>query len=101
METSWDFLRNELIRIQIIAHTELEEAVELYQQYWKNKFFQLHQIEEELNRQFIEIYGLKEELTPYIPLEDISILQYELNRKSLSTLNKKLLRDHNTLMIKN
>ncbi|NCD43369.1 MAG: class I SAM-dependent DNA methyltransferase, partial [Bacteroidia bacterium] len=60
-ESSWDFLQNELIRIK--GH-DLEESLDLYQQYWTNKFYQLHHNEEELNAQFIEIYGLQEELTP-------------------------------------
>ena len=73
-ETAWDFKNNELI------HTngqDLEETYDLYQQYWKNKFFQLHKNEEELNKQFIDIYGLQEELTPEVPLEDITILKEE------------------------
>ncbi len=73
-ETSWDFAINNLIRIQ---GQDLEETYDLYQQFWKNKFFQLHKNEEELNRQFIEIYGLQEELTPDVPLEDITILKEE------------------------
>jgi len=73
-ETSWDFKQNELMRIK---GQDLEESYDLYQQYWKTKFFQLHQNEEELNRQFIEIYGLQEELTPDVPLEDITILKEE------------------------
>lgn len=73
-ETSWDFQQNELIRLKA---QELEESYDLYQHYWKNKFFQLHQNEEELNRQFIEIYGLQDELTPDVPLEDITILKEE------------------------
>lgn len=36
---------------------------------------QLHHNEEELNRQFIEIYGLEDELTPDVPLSEITILQ--------------------------
>ena len=36
---------------------------------------QLHQNEEELNRQFIEIYGLQDELTPDVPKDEITILQ--------------------------
>src|SRR5690554_1993355 len=40
-------------------------------------FFQLHRNEVELNRQFIEIYGLQDELTPDVPLEEITILQEE------------------------
>ena len=73
-ETSWDFQQNELIRLN---GQDIEESYDLYQQYWKNKFFQLHKNEEELNRQFIEIYGLQEELTPDVPLEDITILKDE------------------------
>ncbi len=73
-ETSWDFVQNELIKHQ---SQDLEETYELYQQYWKNKFFQLLKNEEELNKQFIEIYGLQEELTPNVPLEDITILKEE------------------------
>ena len=38
-------------------------------------FYQLHENEEELNRQFIEIYGLQDELTPDVPLSEITILQ--------------------------
>ena len=73
-EEGWEFGQNELIRIK---SQDLEETYDLYQQYWKNKFFQLHKNEEELNRQFIEIYGLQEELTPDVPLEDITILKEE------------------------
>lgn len=73
-EASWDFQQNELIRLKA---QDLEETYDLYQQYWKNKFFQLHKNEEELNRQFIEIYGLQEELTPDVSLEDITILKEE------------------------
>jgi type II restriction/modification system DNA methylase subunit YeeA len=71
---SKDFGKNELIRM---AGQDLEEAYDLYQQYWKNKFFQLHKNEEDLNRQFIEIYGLGDELTHYIPLQEITILKEE------------------------
>ncbi|PHS52813.1 MAG: SAM-dependent methyltransferase [Lutibacter sp.] len=73
-EFNWDFMQNELIRIK---GQVLEETFDLYKQYWKNKFFQLHKNEEELNRQFIDIYGLHEELTPDVPLEDITILKEE------------------------
>jgi hypothetical protein len=73
-ENSLDFNQNELIRIK---GQNIEESYDLFKQYWKNKFFQLHKNEEELNRQFIEIYDLQEELTPDVPLEDITILKEE------------------------
>lgn len=73
-ETSWDFQQNELIRMR---GQDLEESVDLFKAFWGNKFFELHRNEEELNRQFIDIYGLQDELTPDIPLEDITILKDE------------------------
>jgi type II restriction/modification system DNA methylase subunit YeeA len=79
-EISWDFVQNELVRVKA---EDLEESYELYQQYWANKFFQLHKYEEELNHQFIEIYGLQEELTPDVLLKDITILREELDQKEL------------------
>jgi hypothetical protein len=73
-ETSFSFQKNELLRHRA---TGLEETYDSYCQYWKNKFYQLHRNEEELNRQFIDIYGLQEELTPDVPLEEITILKAE------------------------
>ena len=47
----------------------------------------LHTNEEELNRQFIEIYGLQDELTPDVPLKEITILQQ--GEISIETVNSK------------
>jgi len=77
-EVSWDYQENELIRIQ---SEDLEESYNVYCQSWQNKFFELHKNEEELNRQFINIYGLQDELTPNVPLEDITILKDETSIK--------------------
>ena len=102
-ETSWDFQRNELLSIdedtymeninfEIEKHFEetgehicidpaapqldsLAWRIEQYKQKWEHKFKQLHENEEELNRQFIDIYGLQDELTPDVPLNEITILQ--------------------------
>jgi type II restriction/modification system DNA methylase subunit YeeA len=73
-ENSWDFPRNAILQFGV---QDLEESYDLYQQYWRNKFFQLHRNEVELNRQFIEIYGLQDELSPDVPLEEITILKEE------------------------
>lgn len=56
---------------------EIQESYDLYKQFWTNKFFQLHRNEEDLNYQFIQIYGLQDELTPDVSLEDITILKEE------------------------
>jgi hypothetical protein len=73
-ETSWDFQNNELIRLK---EDTLERTFDNYKKYWEEQFSDLHRNEEELNRQFIEIYGLQDELTPDVPLEEITILQEE------------------------
>ena len=81
-ETSWDFQVNELIRLlnrqknETYTYNNTLEAIMLvYQTEWEEKFHRLHANEEELNRQFIEIYGLQDELTPDVPLDEVSILQ--------------------------
>ncbi|NLD23064.1 MAG: class I SAM-dependent DNA methyltransferase, partial [Bacteroidales bacterium] len=78
-----DLLNNE-DRDEILGMTKiptdgnlLEDCFEAYKSEWRRMFFQLHRNEEELNRQFIEIYGLQDELTPDVPLEEITILQEE------------------------
>ena len=76
-ETSWDFQENELTFLSKRegVSKKLAEIVEQYKEVWTERFMQLHANEEELNRQFIEIYGLQDELTPDVPLDEITILQ--------------------------
>ena len=102
-ETSWDFQRNELLvmdeqvlfdNLDYIIEKHFKETGEhiciepaapqpesvewCYDTYctkWERLFMQLHENEEELNHQFIDIYGLQEELTPDVPLDEITILQ--------------------------
>ena len=89
-ETSWDFTKNELLRFlgsEALASQELggtkvplpklEEIYCRYCEYWREKFYQLHKNEEELNRLFIDIYELQDELTPDVALKDITILKSE------------------------
>ena len=102
-ETSWDFETNPLLAVdtdtyidnihhEIERHEKktgdciciapaaleldsLEWRMEQYKQKCELLFMQLHENEEELNRQFIDIYGLQDELTPDVPLDEITILQ--------------------------
>lgn len=77
-ETSWDFQENELVRLskeQGEGSHRLSDLMDAYREHWTEQFLQLHANEEELNRQFIEIYGLEDELMPDVPLEEITILQ--------------------------
>ncbi|MCK6605712.1 MAG: BREX-1 system adenine-specific DNA-methyltransferase PglX [Ignavibacteriaceae bacterium] len=74
-EISWDFKSTPLL---VTDHSgSIENAYKQYTEYWREKFFELHRNEEELNRIFIEIYGLEDELTPEVELKDVTILQQE------------------------
>lgn len=76
-ETSWDFERNEIVALSNKEEgiSNIEAAVEAYERKWADLFMRLHANEEELNSQFIEIYGLQDELTPDVPLDEVTILQ--------------------------
>lgn len=79
-ETSWDFQRSPLFGIEPpdgeSSHLEsLKWRVNQYKCKWEALFHQLHSNEQELNRQFIEIYGLQDELHPEVPMDEITILQ--------------------------
>ena len=78
-ENSWEFKRNELIRIN---GQDLLEVYELYQTYWKNKFIKLLNSEIELNRQFINTYNLEDELTVNVSASEITILKDEASIKN-------------------
>ena len=56
---------------------KLEMVYNRYCEYWSEKFYKLHANEEELNRFFIDIYELNDELTPDVDLKDITILKSE------------------------
>ena len=73
-ETSWDFHRNPLLEKSDLLQP-LEALVENYKSEWEDHFHTLHHNEEELNKKFIDIYGLQDELTPDVPLDEITILQ--------------------------
>ena len=74
-ETSWDFKTNELVRVSNKQKGTISEFIDRYRTEWESLFEQLHENEEELNRNFIEVYGLRGELTPDVPLNEITILQ--------------------------
>ena len=82
-ETSWDFEKSPLLAQQAIS---LQESFSEWQKQVTTDFYKLHANEEELNRIFIDIYGLQEELTPDVPLRDITILQDELKGDDLDAI---------------
>ena len=82
-ETSWDFESNPIVALCNqykqegcdAASYRIENFVMEIEEQWKGRFYQLKDNEEELNRLFIDIYGLQDELSPDVPLDEITILQ--------------------------
>ena len=95
-ETSWDFEK-----LSLIDGKDLKSAYENYCNHWRDNFVQLHKNEEELNRLFIEIYDLQDEMDEKVAFEDITILKKEANiiqidnsiPKEFSTESEKYLYD--------
>ena len=61
-ETSWDFVRHPLLEDR--GRGLISECYERYKEKTNEAFFKLKENEEELNRIFIDIYGLQDELKP-------------------------------------
>lgn len=97
-ETSWDFETSPLIAFnkkeeptfniitigknengavekdkRIMGGNSLQTAYENYKNFTENQFLKLKANEEELNRLFIEIYSLQDELTPDIAEKDVTV----------------------------
>ena len=69
-ETSWDFAIHPLLSTK---HELLADAYASYKQIANERFAQLKANEEELNRIFIDIYGLQDELTPEVEEKDVTV----------------------------
>lgn len=81
-ETSWDFVRHPLIPFGISSDSGLymQETYENWEQQCEKRFNQLKQNEEELNKIFIDIYGLQDELTPEEDDKDVTIRKADRTR---------------------
>ena len=69
-EISWDFARHPLCTG---THTRISSAYEAYKEEANARFDRLRANEEELNRIFIAIYGLEDELTPEVAERDVTV----------------------------
>ncbi len=82
-ETSWDFTKHPLLRNKSTisaAYSEWEEECNA-------RFSTLKANEEELNRIFIDIYGLQDELTPEVEDKDVTVRKADLQRDIKSLLS--------------
>lgn len=75
-ETSWDFQHHPLLR----KVSTIEKAFEQWKEECNDHFNRLKANEEELNRFFIDIYGLQDELSPEVADKDITVRKADLSR---------------------
>lgn len=75
-ETSWNFQKHPLI----CKTVTITDAFMQWQAECDNRFNQLKANEEELNRIFIDIYGLQDELTPEEDDKDVTVRKADLGR---------------------
>jgi type II restriction/modification system DNA methylase subunit YeeA len=71
-ETSWDFTTLPLLQPDHRAET-LEHTYTTLRAHWQGMTDEVQRLEEENNRIFIDAYGLQNELTPEVPLEEITL----------------------------
>lgn len=82
-EVSWDFKKHPLLR----NVSTISEAFAQWQSECEDRFNQLKTNEEELNRIFIDIYGLQDELTPEVEDKDVTVRKADLQRDIKSLLS--------------
>ncbi len=82
-EISWDFVKHPLLN----GKTTLATAFAKWEREAAERFYTLKANEEELNRIFIDIYGLQEELTPEVEDKDVTIRKADLQRDIKSLIS--------------
>ena len=104
-ETSWDFTKHPLVVTsgQLLANRDssantqlttnnsslstISQAYQRWEEETNARFAQLKANEEELNRIFIDIYGLQDELTPEVEDKDVTVRKADLQRDIKSLLS--------------
>ncbi|KGO34933.1 type IIS restriction endonuclease [Desulfobulbus sp. Tol-SR] len=71
-ETSWDFTSLPLLNPNYRQPT-LKATYQKLRAHWREMTLEMQRLEEENNRIFIDAYGLQEELTPEVPLGEITL----------------------------
>ena len=83
-ETSWDFKKHPFVSY---ATNKVSISFEMWSKECNERFKQLKTNEEELNRIFIDIYGLQDELTPKVEDKDVTVRQADLQRDIKSLIS--------------
>ena len=86
LETSWDFEGDPLVNKGMrrshwnVGDVTIEECYRIWSDECDKRFVQLKSNEEELNRIFIDIYGLRDDLTPEVEDKDLTVRRANLQR---------------------
>lgn len=87
-ETSWDFKVHPLLKsLDKEQQYKLDSVFNSWQNECEENFNQLKSNEEELNRIFIDIYGLQDELTPEVEDKDVTIRKADRERDIKSLIS--------------
>lgn len=95
-ETSWDFDEHPLIALRNGAgygtdfrkwSYRVEDSYRAWEMVCNDRFNELKNNEEELNRIFIDIYGLQDELTPEVEDKDVTVRKADLTRDIRSLIS--------------
>ena len=78
-ETSWDFETHPLIKNKDETN-KIENAFNNWKKLAEDEFNQLWRNEEELNKIFLEIYDLQDEMTPDVEEKDVTVNKADLNK---------------------
>lgn len=71
-ETSWDFTTLPLLSTEYSSETLTDTYTNL-RTHWQGTMDEMRRLEEENNRIFIDAYGVQDELTPEVPIEEITL----------------------------
>ncbi len=71
-ESSWDFIELTLLNSNFILSTA-QKTYQKLRSHWHSMTLEMKRLEEENNRIFIDAYGLQDELTPDVPLQEITL----------------------------
>lgn len=95
-ETSWDFKTHPLVELRMSGAyawgnnsptMRIESAYKAWETLCEGRFQKLKANEEELNRIFIDIYGLQDELTPEVEDKDVTVRRADLGRDIRSLIS--------------
>ena len=95
-EISWDFKCHPLVKYKMagayawgdnLPTMKMKSAYVAWEKICEGCYYQLRQNEEELNRIFIDIYGLQDELSPEVEDKDITVRKADLFRDIRSFLS--------------